>query len=481
MKMKGVQMKNNCFLAVIIITAAVLFGLSVPAYPGEIIGLNSAISLALENNNRYKIAREKVNESRLKVREAWGRLWPELSSDANISWWGADKGIMTASNGQYDLKFVKASITINPGVFYNSLRASQDGHIIAVNDEQRIKLDNTLMTIKLYYRILLTAEIIKVRVESIKALEENLRVITAGYKIGTYTKLDYLHSKVAAANEKTRLINARNDYQSAKASLNIHMGREMDSPLDLDERAIAVKEGEENDIIKWTEAEKKEKIAAMTAGALKSRPEIMEIKSKKAALVHGSRAGESIYVWPTLYASANYGMNREITKESGFTSTGDIHADYALYNIGKVLEPTGWNKNWSVTVGATYRWGGLLPFDPAHARADQLMSQAKQTDFEMDEFVRNVRLDIQQGLLKLVSASNAIMSQKDNIESAEESLRVAIVQLKNGMIDNTKFLESNVEFSNAKMLYIQALYELQSSRAELNRSMGNDYFSFYQN
>jgi outer membrane protein len=170
-------------------------------------------------------------------------------------------------------------------------------------------------------------------------------------------------------------------------------------------------------------------------------------------------------------------MNK-VMQKNVVQTTGDVHVDYALYDIGRVLEPAGWNKNWNITLGATYRWGGLLPFDPAHAKADQLKSQAKQTDMEMDDFLRTVRLDIQQGLLKLISASNAILSQKENIGAAEESLRVAIVQFRNGMIDNTKFLESNVELSNAKTLYIQALYDLQSSKAELNRSVGYDYFNF---
>lgn len=460
------------------VAAVSIAAMAGPAAAAEVIDLGKAISLALQNNNRYRIAHEKVEESRLRVREAWGRLWPELGSDATITWFGADKGIMSMSDGQYDIKFVKASIALNPGVFYNSLRASQDGHTIAVNDEKRIKLDTTVMTIRLYYRILLTNEIIKMRSESIKALEENLRVVTAGYRIGTFTRLDYLRARVSAANEKTRLINAQNDYLSARAALNIHMGREIDSPLILDEKAILVKAGEEDAIINWSESEKKEKLAAMTAGALRSRPEILQIKSRKQALVHGARAGDSIYLWPTLFASANYGMTKIMKKDTGVSTTGDIHADYALYDIGKILEPSGWSKNWTVNIGATYRWGGLLPIDPAHARADQLRSQAKQTDLEMDDFVRNVRLDIQQGLLKLVSASNAIISQKDNIASAEESQRVAIVQFKNGMIDNTRFLETNVELSNAKTLYIQALYDLQSSKAELNRSIGYDYFSY---
>ncbi len=477
MKTEPLHVNKSLVVWTISIAMVCLVISQAPALPKKMLGLREAISLSLENNNQYKIAYEKVNESRFKVRESWGRLWPDISTAASMTRFGADKGIMTTSKGEYDITFVKASVAVNPGLFYNSLRSAQDGHVIVVNDERRIKLDTTIMTIRLYYRILLTAEIIKLRNDSIKALEENLKAVTTGYKIGSYTRLDFLRAKVAAANEKTRLINAENDYLSAIAALNIQMGRDIDSPLELDRSTITVDTGEENAIMKWTDKERKERLSFMTAESLKNRPELLQIKAKKEALAHAAWAGDSLYLWPTLFASGSYGTSRIIPK-NGAKTTGDPHADLALYDIGKILEPMGWNKNWNVVVGATYRWGGAVPFDPAHAKSDQYRSQSKQADYEMDDFVRNLRLNIQQGILKLISASNAILSQRENIESAEESLRVAIIQFRNGIIDNTKFLDANVELSNAKTLYIQALYDLQSSKAELNRAIGYDYFNF---
>jgi outer membrane protein len=465
----------------IITMTIALLGVAVTAGTGGPLTLHGAIQLSLENNNRYKISQEKVNESKLRVREAWGRLWPDISTDATVVRFGADKGMESMTNGQYDIKFVKCSLAVNPGVFYNTLRASQDGRVIAENDQRKIREDTTIQTIKLYYRILLAGEIITLRTDSLKALEENLRVVTAGYRIGSFTRLDYLRASVAAANEKTRLINARNDYLSAKAALNIHLDREIDSPLELDRGAITAETEEENLIAKWTEEREKRALTEMIASALKNRPELIQIKKKKEAQIHGAHAVESLYLWPTLYANGSYGMNKIIPKNEVALAGNPVKhpdANYVLYDLGKILSPAGWNQNWAVTFGATYRWGGLVPVDPSHAKADQAKSQAKQTDLEMDDFVRSVRLDIQQGLLKLMSASNAILSQKGNIASAEESLRVAIVQFRNGMIDNTKLLDSNVELASAKSMYVQALYDFQTAKAELNRSVGYEYFSY---
>ena len=81
-------------------------------------------------------------------------------------------------------------------------------------------------------------------------------------------------------------------------------------------------------------------------------------------------------------------------------------------------------------------------------------------------------------MIGLVAASHAIQSQRDNIAYAKESARVAVLQFKNGMIDNTELLNANVELSNATTMYIQALYYFQVSKAKLNRALGYDYFSF---
>ena len=55
---------------------------------------------------------------------------------------------------------------------------------------------------------------------------------------------------------------------------------------------------------------------------------------------------------------------------------------------------------------------------------------------------------------------------------------MAIIQFKNGVIDNTKLLDANVELTSARSMYIQAPYDYQTSKAELNRAIGRDYFTF---
>ncbi|HNX24073.1 MAG TPA: TolC family protein [Spirochaetota bacterium] len=443
----------------------------------ELLKVNDAISISLENNNRYKIAREKVNEKEYKVREVWGELWPELGSGASGTMWGAEKGSLTGSDGQYNLQIIKGSLAVNPGGFYNRLQSSMEEKIITVNEERKVKADTTVTAIQLYYRVLLAQDMVKLRSDSVKALEENLRVVEAGYKNGSYTKLSFLRAGVAAANETTRLIDARKESELAKAAFNLHLGREADVQVVLDESALQLESPEDKLIIGMKEGERMSHYKELVAIALKNRPELIGINHKKSMLMNKEMESESVYLWPSFFVNGSYGSSKIINPQ-GAVNTGDYTIDYILNGINGQYNPKGWNNSWNFTVGATYRWGALSPADSSHGKSGQFESLSKQTDMELEEFVRSIKLEIQDGLLSINSSSHAILSQKDNIKSAEESYRVAIIQFKNGMIDNTELLNANIGLSSAKTMYVQSLYDFQVSKARLNRALGYDYFRF---
>jgi outer membrane protein len=456
---------------------AVITGASVRA---ENLTLQDAIRVSLENNNVYLIALEQAEESRFRVHETWGALWPTLSTDFAYTRQDAEAGFSSRVAGQYDIRYVTGTISINPGVFYNTLQASRKAYVVSEHEVRRIKAETIITTIKLYYSLILARESIKLREESLKALQENLKVITIGYRKGTFSKLDFLRAKVAYSNERTKHINAENDFLSARAALNIHMGREIDAAVPVNEDVLVVDTSELSAI----PFDEKAFIGEMIGESLRNRPEVIQITMKREIESHSAYAAASIYLWPSFFITGNYGTAKVIPrKQDGrTTTTGDPQTDAILELLNESMKqsysPSGWNTSWSITLGATYRWGALSPADPSHAQRKQYRSRERQEELRMQDFIRAVRLEVQNGFLKLKSAKNSIESQKGNIETAEESLRVSIIQFRNGIIDNTKLLEANVELTTAKTLYIQALYDYQVAKAELNRAIGKDYFTF---
>lgn len=466
-----------------VLCAMLLAALTIASAQAENLTLRNAIRISLENNNGYLIALEQAEESRYRVHESWGALWPTLSTDFAYTRQDAEAGFSSRVAGQYDIRYVTGTISINPGVFYNTLQSSRKAYIVAEHEVRRVKAETIITTIKLYYGLILARESIKLREESLKALQENLKVVTIGYRKGTFSKLDFLRAKVAYSNERTKHINAENDFLSARAALNIHMGREIDAAVPVNEDVLFV-DTSELSAIPFEKKNEKAFIGEIIGESLRNRPEVIQITMKREIESHSAYAAASIYLWPSFFITGNYGTAKVIPRkqDGGTTTTGDPQTDAILELLNESMKqsysPPGWNTSWSITFGATYRWGALSPADPSHAQRKQYRSRQRQEELQMQDFVRAVRLEVQNGFLKLKSAKNSIESQKGNIETAEESLRVSIIQFRNGIIDNTKLLEANVELTTAKTLYIQSLYDYQVSKAELNRAIGKDYFTF---
>jgi outer membrane protein TolC len=444
----------------------------------DTLNLNNAITISLQNNNRYKISQEKVHEKSLKINEVWGELWPQFSSDASATRWVADKGTLTGSDGQYTIDIVKGTIAINPGDFYNKLKASREDYIISVNDERKVKSDTIVKTIQLYYGVLLEQEMVKFRIDSLRALEENLHVVETGYKNGMYTQLVFLRAKVAAANETTRLINARKDYEQTKSAFNIQLGQETDMPVNLDTSPLHLTGDVDNNLFTVNDAELMNHYDEFINIAVKNRPELLQLNHLKNFYQYKEMQNDSVYLWPTFFVNGTYGATELINPKGDVdTGMGDT-TNFIVNSFNSEINYKGWNKNWNITVGAVYRWGTLSPVDATRSKSDEFKSLTQQTDLELEDFIKSLKLEIKDGLLGLVAASHAIQSQRDNIASAKESVRVAVLQFKNGMIDNTELLNANVELSNATTMYIQSLYDFQVSKAKLNRALGYDYFSF---
>ncbi|MDY6967198.1 MAG: TolC family protein [Spirochaetota bacterium] len=441
----------------------------------ETVSLNRSITISLENNNNYKRAFESANESSQKVKEVWGMLWPTLSTDATYTRLGAEAGMSSSIDAQYDIKFINGNITVNPGIFYNSLKASRSAHVIAVSDLRKVKSETTIQTISLYYGVMLARESVKMRKESLEALKENLKTVTTGYEKGILSRLDFLRAKVAFSNAKTMLINSENDYLTALSGLNIHLGYEIDYPLKISSGSTTVSDKMLTPI--GSKASRKgDFVNNMIGEALKNRPELIQIRKKREAEVFSAKAQESFYMWPTFFIDGSYGQSKSVSSGSS-ESTGDPQMDAIMSGLQENFTPSGWNREWAITFGASYRWGALSPLDPSHAKSKQNRSKAKQTEFQLKDFIKAVKLEVKRGYLKLKSAQNSLNAQKGNIETAEETLKVSIVQFKNGIIDNTRLLEANVQLTTARTLFIQSLFNYQVAKAELNKAIGQDYFT----
>ncbi len=438
------------------------------------INLKEAIKLAEANNTSFKLLKESSKEAKENVNIVWGMLWPSLSSDASVTKMGSDPENAMRPEQQYSVNIVNAQITINPGIFYNSLQASRKAFIAAENNLRKTESVILKSTIDLFYAVVLSGENLKIKQESSRLLLENYQTVSTGYNKGVFSRLSYLTAQVEYNNSKTELINAENDYETSLAALNIHLGFDVNNKLAVSFDPEQFNRDELNEIL----VNETEFVNNMTAEALKNRPELIQKKSMEEVNEYRTNAEASIYLWPTFFVRGNYNYSKYFYPEAEPVtpvSTGNPMVDTIMPYLTQTPEPDeDWQKSWSVSFGVSYQWGALSPLDSSHAKKRMSESRENQSELDIENFTKQISLEVKTNFIKLKSARLAILSQIDNIKTARENYSASLTQFRNGLIDNTALINANLKLLTARTLLIQSIYNYNTAKSELNIAVGKD-------
>ena len=435
------------------------FGRASFSADARIISVQEAVDLALKNNHEYKIAELKFKEADENINSVWGQLFPILESEASAVRQHADKGMMSLSDGQFDIKLIQVGFGINPGIFYNSLKASRSLYMASKEDIRRIKNEIELNVIKSYFSLILAEEMIGLRKSSIDLLKSNLRDVENMYATGTIPKFDLLQAKVQLNSQIPLLLESENNYRAALNYFNYVMGSGEIYKSDisiLSKKIEAVsQEGME------------QKIDMLISAALKNRPEFIQLQKRVEASGHIANMYESYYIWPTFTLGGYYGMTKNDPN-----SMGDALPPQLAAGMSGILGDDKWQNTWQVRVAATYRWGSLLGLDSNSAYAKGAELAAKQAEEEMLRLKRLIAINIDSIYSRLITSHMTILSQKDNVDTAVEGLRIARESFKAGVIKNSDLISSELALTTAKTSYINAINSYYSALAELKNETG---------
>ncbi len=416
--------------------------------------IDDAVKYALDNNRDYRIARMKAREADEKVNAVWGQLMPSLESEASLTRQYAENGFMSLNDGQLDIKLVQIRFGINPGVFYNSLQASREAYIIAEEEMRRIRNDVIYSVIRSYFDFLLADEMIKLRRESMRLYEANFKDVKNLYNKGSVPKYELLQAQVELKNQEPLLLDAENSRRTALEMFNYHLGLdeliyEPDSTiLDSDVKAVSSENKEGN-------------IQRLIQLALANRPEIIQVAKKGEVARHSAELNSSYYLWPTFSVAGCYGY----TKYDPNTPDAGMFSSY----FSGITGDDQWQNTWQVRIAATYRWSSLIPSDSTRSMEREERIRMREAEEEILKIRRLVAISVKNSYNKLVTSYIPILSQRDNVATAEEGLRIARESYRAGVIRNSELLSAQVNLTAARTGYINAVYSYYTSLAELKR------------
>ncbi|HEY3863239.1 MAG TPA: TolC family protein [Verrucomicrobiae bacterium] len=302
-------------------------------------------------------------------------------------------------------------------------------------------LADTLLSVRIAYDdVLVAAQQIAVHEASVKLLDGELDDTRKRFQAGTVPQFDVLRAEVELANERPRLIQARNDYRIGKDTLlnllAVHVPNTVweDVPLQLSD-TLEARPYEIN-------------LPSALGRALEKRPEL-------AAL----RKAEALRREDLTVAKSGYKPNAQIF--------GGYQWQSLPYENNLSSDLSGW------IAGAQLSWN---IFDGQLTRGKIIEAKARyeRAQLDVDESGRQIELEVRTAYSGFIEAREVLDSQKKVQEEAEEALRLAEARHHAGTGTQLDVLSAQTALTQARTTRVQALHDYAVARARLQRALGED-------
>ncbi len=394
------------------------------------LNLDETIQRAFENNRTIK---QSVAD---RESAAWNLSTARRRTNPTLSWETSAQKVGGAyyHNQGYNRAFNNSAAVGIPIYMGGQLKSGRASARYALNNAD-LELENTLQSVKLqataqYFQVLQYRNLIEVREEAVRTLQEHLNNVNAQFRVGTVAKSDVLASQVELANEQQALITTQNNYDVAVATLSNYIGLPADTIL------------RPADTLTYNKYNLT--LGGCTSYALENRADIAAADYAVKQAEEAKKSAKAGYR-PTVNASATKG----ITGKSEFKD--DI------------------TDQWTAGISATWNiFDGGITSSQVHA-ADAAIARAKETAAQVRE---QVQLDVQSYFLQLRAAEKNIATTQTSVALAEEDYKIAQVRYAAGVGTNLDVMDASRKLTEAKTNYFSALYSYNTAKASLDRYMG---------
>jgi outer membrane protein TolC len=302
-------------------------------------------------------------------------------------------------------------------------------------------LADTLLAVRVAYDdVLVAAQQMAVHEASVQLLTRELEDVRKRFDAGTVPQFDVLRAQVELANERPRLIQARNDHRIGKDNLlnllAVHLPKTIweDVPLQLSDTLDSLPY--EIDL------------PTALARALEKRPEL-------AAL----RKAQSLRREDLVKAKSGYKPNAQLF--------GGYQWQSLPYENNLSSDLSGW------IAGAQLSWN-IFDGQLTRGKVMEAKARVEQAQLDVDESGRQIELEVRTAYSNFIEAREVLESQKTVQEQAQEALRLAEARHKAGTGTQLDVLSAQTALTQARTTQVQALHDYAVARARLQRALGED-------
>lgn len=394
------------------------------------LSIEDSVVLALKSNADIKIAENGIEKARWALKQAQSNTGAAVNLTHTDTHYDSPVVIGEQSSNNGFSNQLSLNIPVYSGGKLES-QVEQAQLALTVAEQELIAARQLLRqnVITYYYNVQEYRNEVKVNQETVSNYAAHLDLVQSQYRTGSVAKAEVLSSQVQLANAQDSLSQSQNNYEVAVAKLNNVIGLPLDSQLELKQELTYEKyPATLEDCLQY---------------ALANRPELTKYQAKVGSAEDDVKIAKSGYL-PAV--------------------------DFSLSHSWSDIEFPGVNNsNWQASLTAS-----MNLFDSGLNK-----SKVKQSEYSLDTVKEQARqqqdtvmLEVREAYLTMREAEKRIDTKKVAIEQAEESLKIAETRYRLGVGTNLSVFDAVVALNTAKLNSNKALYDYNTSKAQLEKAMG---------
>jgi outer membrane protein len=427
-----------------IIKALILFLLCITKTSAqEVLTIEDAIKIALENNFEIKIAKNNLKISETNV--AIGNAGMLPSATANVV---DNNSIQNSSQTRQDGTSISLDnaknnslnygVTLDWTIFdgmkmfakYDQLKEFQN-----MSDAQmKLTILNKVSNVNtVYYDLIQEQQKLADLDSTIVISQKRLEFIKNRYTIGKNSKLDVLNAQVDLNTDLGNLVKEKQVYANAKTLLNQILARELKTDFT---------------VVAGINVDRELKLDELMTLAEKQNPElVMQIINKKIAELDLKQIKGDRY--PTIKLNTGYNFN-DSQSSLGFTSQASSHGlNYGFSASLNLFDGNSQNRNEKIA---------KMQIDNSKLAVDQQLIQ--------------LRSDIMVAYQLYLTNLDLIDLEENNTAIAKQNIEITAEKFKIGTITSVEFRAAQLNFINSKIRLSTAQFQAKLSEITLRELAG---------
>ena len=383
--------------------------------------------LALQYNTRGIIGDLNIEIEQDKTEEAQAMAYPSLNAEGQYIMSGDAGHFIKDHNRKANAKAALVVPLFNFGGMSNLISAQKYSLESSVSQSMQIKNELIHDVSQAYFRVLEAQKIKRVVEESIKTLQEQLRISKNQYEEDLIHYNEFLQVEVQFNQREQDLIQARHYLGISYLKLKRLLGIDLNDQIALD------------DILEdyhWNN-----NLNEYLTDACKNHPALITLE-KQIKAASASFKGEKGSLYPFIYGFANYSTTNEYNFPFRHGLDAGVGVKWKLYD-------------------------GSAKAKIRRKEKEVFVLQQKYLGIAED-----LHLAIQSAFLQIQTAMNKVEVTKKNVKVAEENLRSSQEQFQLGLMNTFELLSNEEKLAAARSNYYQSLYDFHKARSDLYFAAG---------